>query len=267
MSTAAATAPPTAATVLVTGAGRGIGRAVALDLAQNTTAQMLLVSKTERVRETAEACNSLRAGSARGFVWDLARRGDERRQVLEELERAPGPLGVVHAAGALGPTGPFWENDMQAWWGALELNLGASVRLVHDLLPRMVRERAGRIVLFSGGGGAYGYPRFSSYATAKAALVRFTETLALELGDQGPIVTIIAPGANDTDLLAEVRRAGGEVRTTVDIEEPCRLVRRLLTDDTRGLHGRFVHVRDEWTTESAAQWPEPMLKLRRVEER
>jgi len=260
-------APPVAATVLVTGAGRGIGRAVALDLAENSVAQLLLVSKTERVLETAEACNTLRSGSAAGIAWDLARRGSERRLVLDEVERASGPLGLVHAAGVLGPTGPFWQSDLEAWWGALELNLGASVRLVHDLLPRMVRDRAGRIVLFSGGGGAYGYPGFSSYATAKAALVRFTETLALELGDLGPIVTIIAPGANETDMLAEVRTAGGEVRTTVDIEEPCRLVRRLLTEDTRGLNGRFVHVRDEWTVESAADWPEDMLKLRRVEER
>jgi 3-oxoacyl-[acyl-carrier protein] reductase len=260
-------APPIAATVLVTGAGRGIGRALALDLAENTAAQLLLVSKTERVLETAEACNASRSGSAHGFVWNLARRDDEGRHVLEQLERAPGPLGVVHAAGVLGPTGPFWRNDVEAWWSALELNLGASVRLVHGVLPRMLGERAGRIVLFSGGGGAYGYPGFSSYATAKAALVRFTETLALELADQGPIVTIMAPGANETDLLAEVRSAGGEVRTTVDIEEPCRLVRRLLTEDTRGLHGRFVHVRDEWTPGSAAAWPEQMLKLRRVDER
>ena len=87
----------------------------------------------------------------------------------------------------------------------------------------------------------------------------------MELGDSGPKVTIIAPGANDTDMLAEVRRAGGLVKTTVSLDEPCRLVRRLLTEDARGLHGRFVHVRDTWTPESAAALGPDHWRLRRVE--
>jgi 3-oxoacyl-[acyl-carrier protein] reductase len=129
----------------------------------------------------------------------------------------------------------------------------------------MRRDGAGRIVLFAGGGAAYGYPNFSSYGTSKAALVRFAETVAMELGNEGPVVTIVAPGANDTDMLAEVRRAGGIVKTTVSIEEPCRLVYRLMSEDTRGLHGRFVHVRDEWTGESAKAFGEDHWRLRRVQ--
>jgi NAD(P)-dependent dehydrogenase (short-subunit alcohol dehydrogenase family) len=95
--------------------------------------------------------------------------------------------------------------------------------------------------------------------------VRFTETLALELADTGPLVTIIAPGANETDMLAEVRRAGGSVKTTVGIDEPCRLVRRLLSEDARGLHGRFVHVRDDWDSASASALGKEHFRLRRVE--
>lgn len=256
-----------AATVLLTGAGRGIGRAVALDLAAAGRAELLLVSRSDRVLDTAARCNAVRAGSARGFVWDVTLPGAGRDSVLAALAAAPSPIALVHAAAVLGPTGPFAETDIDAWWTAFHTNFGASARLVHSVLPRMISERAGRIVLFAGGGAAYGYPRFSSYGAAKAALVRFTETLALELGDQGPVVTIIAPGAVDTDMLAEVRSAGGEVKTTVGVEEPCRLVRRLLTENTRGLHGRFVHVRDEWTAESAAELAPDFWKLRRVERR
>jgi len=257
--------PEAPRTILVTGAGRGIGRAVALDLARSTSASLILVSRSETCLETARLCNAERAGSARGMVWDVSLAGAARDAVLGEAERAPGPLALVHAAGILGPAGPFVTNPIDAWWSAVEVNLGASVRLVHALLPRLLRERAGRIVLFAGGGGGYGYPLFTSYAAAKVALVRFVETLAIELGDAGPIVTIIAPGANDTDALAEIRRAGGIVRTVVDISEPCRLVRRLLTDDARGLHGRFIHVRDDWTAASAAAFAEDHWKLRRVE--
>jgi 3-oxoacyl-[acyl-carrier protein] reductase len=259
--------PAPAATTLVTGAGRGIGRAVALDLAAGTSQRLLLASKTQSALRTAEACNEVRPGAARGFSWDLTRPDAAQGQVFDALAASPGPIGLVHAAGVLGPTGPFATCDIERWWSALELNLGSTVRLVREILPRLLQDRGGRIVLFAGGGAAYGYPRFSSYATAKVALVRFCETLAMEIGPAGPILTIVAPGANDTDMLAQVRAAGGLVKTTVSIEEPCRLIRRLLEEDTRGLHGRFVHVRDEWTSESAREYPEDFLKLRRVDGR
>ena len=260
------TAPlPPPATIVVTGAGRGIGRAAALDLAASTSAGLVLVSRTATAAATAAACNEQRPGCARALTWDLADWAAGAPAFARLLDEAPGPVALVHAAGVLGPTGPFRGNDVEAWWRALEVNLGATVRLTHAALARMQREGTGRIVLFAGGGAAYGYPLFSSYGTAKAALVRFTETLAMELGDAGPVVTIIAPGANDTDMLAEVRRAGGIVKTTVSIDEPCRLVRRLLSEDTRGLHGRFVHVRDSWDAASAGALGEDMWRLRRVQ--
>jgi NAD(P)-dependent dehydrogenase (short-subunit alcohol dehydrogenase family) len=258
------TPPLPAASVIVTGAGRGIGRAVSLDLAATTGSRLVLVSRTANAKRTAETCNATRAGSASALQWDL---GDGSaagaRELASLVQQLPAPLGLVHAAGVLGPTGPFVDTDLESWWRAMEVNLRATVRLVHLVLGRMRRDGAGRIVLFAGGGAAYGYPDFSSYGTAKAALVRFTETLAMELGDSGPLVTIIAPGANDTDMLAEVRRAGGQVKTTVAIEEPCRLVRRLLLEDSRVLQGRFVHVRDDWTPESGLS--KDHFKLRRVE--
>jgi hypothetical protein len=66
-------------------------------------------------------------------------------------------------------------------------------------------------------------------------------------------------------LLADIRRGGGYVKTTVSIDEPCRLVRRLLSEDTRGLNGRFVHVRDEWDAATAAVLPEAHWRLRRID--
>lgn len=258
-------APAPAQSVVITGAGRGIGRAIALDLAERSNMQLMLVSQSENALNTATACNQVRAGSARGFVWDITTSGQPREQLLRALSDSPAPRALVHAAAVLGPTGPFADNDIEKWWQAMEVNLGGSVRLVHGVLPLMRGE--GRIVLFSGGGAAYGYPGFSSYGTAKAALVRFTETLAMELGDEGPIVTIVAPGANETDMLAQVRAAGGEVKTTVSLSEPCQMVRRLLTEDTRGLHGRFLHVRDTWTADGARELPEGFYKLRRVDGR
>lgn len=259
------TPPVPAATALITGAGRGIGRAVALDLAERTCTRLVLVSRTSTCEATAVACNAIRPGSATALQWDLAAFDEGAPRLEALLANLPSPVALVHCAGVLGPTGPFAESRMDDFLAALSVNLVSGLRLVHGLLGRMRREGAGRLVLFAGGGAAYGYPNFASYGTAKVALVRFAETLAMELGDSGPLITIIAPGANDTDMLAEVRRAGGYVKTTVAMDEPCRLVRRLLVEDTRGLHGRFVHVRDEWTGESALGLGNDHWKLRRVE--
>jgi 3-oxoacyl-[acyl-carrier protein] reductase len=252
-------------TIFITGAGRGIGAAVALDLARSSTAALVLVSRSERCAAVAKICNDLRSGCATAISCDLAEPSEDRDRLYAEVESARGPVGVVHAAGVLGPTGPFVQAPFDDWWKALEINLGATARLVHTSLPRMLRDRAGRIILFGGGGAAYGYPNFTSYALAKVALVRFAETLAMELGDRGPEITVIAPGANETDLLAEVRAAGGYVKTTVSIDEPCRLVRRLLLEDASGLSGRFIHVRDTWDGESARRLSSDHWKLRRVE--
>jgi 3-oxoacyl-[acyl-carrier protein] reductase len=252
-------------TIFITGGGRGIGRAVALDLAKTSSASLVLVSRTGTSAAVAAECNALRAQAARAITCDLSAAGPAREQLFAELASASGPLGIVHAASTLGPTGPFVDTSIDACWSAIETNLGATLRLVHAVVPRLIRERAGRVVLFGGGGAAYGYPNFMSYALTKVALVRFVETLAMELGTDGAAITIIAPGANDTDMLAEVRRAGGIVKTTVSIEEPCRLVRRLLLEDARGLHGRFVHVRDTWSSESARALSADNWKLRRIE--
>jgi len=252
-------------TIFVTGGGRGIGRAIALDLSKTTTASLVLVSRTDTCLAVAAECNAIRAGAARAMPCDLALAGARRDELYAAINAAKGPIGIVHAASTLGPTGPFAEVSIDDCWKAIETNLGATIRLVHAAVPRMASERAGRLVLFGGGGAAYGYPNFMSYGLTKVALVRFAETLAMELGQDGPTVTIIAPGANDTDMLSEVRKAGGIVKTTVSIDEPCRLVRRLLLEDARGLHGRFVHVRDTWSSESARDLSQDHWKLRRIE--
>jgi len=252
-------------TIVVTGAGRGIGRAVALGLAERTEARLVLVSRSPTCRAVADAINQERPDRAQAIEWDVANRGGRRHELVEAASRDGGPIGLVHCAAVLGPTGSFADNELGAWWEAMEKNLFGTANVVQSLLPALTGDEPGRVVLFAGGGAAYGYPNFSSYGTAKAALVRFAETLAMELGDESAVVTILAPGANETDMLAEVRRAGGVVKTTVSIEEPVAVVHRLMTENTRGLHGRFVHVRDTWTEASAAALAPDLWKLRRIE--
>lgn len=256
-----------AQTILVTGAGRGIGRAIASGLAERTLAKLVLVSRSANAKRVAAELDAKFPGRAQAFEWDVATRGPARDAVIAATTAGPGPIGLVHCAGVLGPTGNFSGNDLDAWWAAMQQNVLGTANVVHALLPAMTGPNPGRIMLFAGGGAAYGYPRFTSYGTAKAALVRFTESLAMELGNDSAVATIVAPGANDTDMLAEVRKAGGEVKTTVDISEPVNLAVRLMTEDTRGLHGRFLHVRDTWSEATARDLGPELFKLRRIEKR
>jgi NAD(P)-dependent dehydrogenase (short-subunit alcohol dehydrogenase family) len=128
----------------------------------------------------------------------------------------------------------------------------------------------GRIVLFAGGGSAYAYPTFPAYAITKTALVREVENIGVEMQDMTDFsAVILAPGAVDTDMLADVRAAGAEIRTLTAVSEPVGFVTSFLTaPEARKLSGRFIHVRDVWR-EALVDHDKSLVdnhwKLRRVE--
>jgi NAD(P)-dependent dehydrogenase (short-subunit alcohol dehydrogenase family) len=118
---------------------------------------------------------------------------------------------IVNAA-IQGPVGRFWDQDLARLEDTLVIDLLASIRLAHAAIPMMARNDSQRrsILFLSGGGATAPRPGFSAYAAAKAGLVRFAETLAVELKDMAISVNCIAPGAMPTDMLNEVAAAGIE---------------------------------------------------------
>jgi NAD(P)-dependent dehydrogenase (short-subunit alcohol dehydrogenase family) len=124
------------------------------------------------------------------------------------------------------------------------------------------------VALIAGGGAAYAYPLFAAYAASKAATVRIAENLAEEGRIHPNFATVaLAPGAMETAMLAKVRAAGAEVRTTVPMEEPVRFLEAFLLSDRCGFSGRFVHVRDPWREwlNGDSEVPAQQWRLRRVE--
>lgn len=117
-----------------------------------------------------------------------------------------------------------------------------------------------RIVWFSGGGAAFPYPEFFGYALSKVAVVRAVENYSLIIKDCSIIA--LAPGAVDTDMLKTVEDAGCEIRTRTDISEPVNFVREFITDefDSLSLNGMFLHVRDDVDKVNPN-----LFKLRRIE--
>jgi 3-oxoacyl-[acyl-carrier protein] reductase len=243
---------------IVTGGGRGIGRAVALALARAGAGVLVLARTAAEVNAVAE---EIRAGG--GLA--LAHSGDVRKEndVVTAVERAMRAFGGVHilvnAAGIQGPIGPLWQNDLEAWRETLETHLLGTFHSCRAALPAMFAARRGKIINFSGGGAAGPRENFSAYAASKAGVVRLTETLAQEVKPHNIQVNAIAPGAVFTRLTEHVIAAGDaagpqglaealctrEARTLP--ERAAELVLFLVSSDSGALTGRLISaVWDDW---------------------
>jgi NAD(P)-dependent dehydrogenase (short-subunit alcohol dehydrogenase family) len=254
---------------IVTGAGRGIGRAAALAIGEMGV-PILCVSRTETCAAVASNIVA-RGGKASALALDLADYVATKKQVSEYIAaRSAKHIVVVAAAGILGPPGPVWESDLAGWDKVFRVNVLGNVAVLQAALPQMRASGFGRVAMFAGGGGAYAYPTFPAYAISKTALVREVENIGVEMKDMADFsAVILAPGAVDTDTLADIRAAGAEIRTPTSITEPVGFLTSFLTAaEARKLSGRFIHVRDVWRevlADADKMLADDHWKLRRVE--
>jgi NAD(P)-dependent dehydrogenase (short-subunit alcohol dehydrogenase family) len=194
-------------TVVITGAGRGIGEAVARAFA-HCGANLVLLARTQKEVDRVARQTSDGGVASLALAGDVSHRPDIQRMAAAALERFGRIDALINAAGIYGPIGPFVENDPDDWTAAIETNLLGTVFAIHAVLPHMLARRKGVIVNFSGGGAVQPLPRFSAYGASKAAVVRFTETLAEEVKEAGIRINAIAPGPVNTRLLDQVLAAG-----------------------------------------------------------
>jgi NAD(P)-dependent dehydrogenase (short-subunit alcohol dehydrogenase family) len=259
---------PQSLRVLMTGGSRGIGLEVARDLAASGH-RLWLAATTEKVREAAAQFGPVHRASR----VDVADPNSVATLFAEIRREWQGLDAVIHSAAELGQTGNFWQLDAEKFAHTLRVNSSgaffiakAFVQTWLDAVPKTAPHR-GKIVLFAGGGAGYGYPQFLPYGSSKAAAVRMCESMSMELdAAKIPIdINIIAPGANETSMLAAVRAAGGEVRTVVPFSKPIALCRWLLSSGSDCISGRFLHVNDPYPTLSPASLRAEALKLRRID--
>jgi NAD(P)-dependent dehydrogenase (short-subunit alcohol dehydrogenase family) len=195
--------------VIVTGASRGFGRTLSAVL-RVAGAELLLVSRS--TADLIRCCQELTADGLdlpiHCIAADLAH-SDGPAMVAGEAARLWPRIDVlVNNAATAGPIGLLGDNDWTDWLYTLQVNLIAAVDLCRRCLPLM--NTGGRIINISGGGATTARPNFSAYATSKAGLVRFSETLARELEPRGIAVNCVAPGVMNTDLLRSAMHAGPE---------------------------------------------------------
>jgi len=245
--------------ILVTGASRGIGRAVAQSLAARG-ASLILVARDAAALASAEM--KLAGGPHRSAVLDV-RDEPSWRRALEEWPEDPVD-GLVTAAGVLGPIGRLGTWSVSAFRDTIDVNVLGTLVPILVLLPRLARGE-GSVVTFSGGGATSPLPRYDAYAASKAAVVRLTENLARDLAETGVRLNAIAPGfvattMHEATLAAGPDAAGREYfdrtrRLTADGADPpthaAELAAFLLSSASRGITGKLISAQwDPWRDSS-----------------
>ncbi len=262
------TSSPQAARILITGGSRGIGFEIARDLAASGH-KLWLAATSDKIHEAARQLGP----EHRASRLDVANPQSVAALYSEIRREWQGLEAVIHAAAELGQTGNFWRLDPEAFAHTLRVNTDGSFFIARAFVELWLESspenpvRRGKIIFFSGGGSGYGYPNFLPYGTSKAAAVRMCETMSMELdAAHVPIdINIVAPGANETSLLAAVRAAGGEVRSVVPFSKPIELCRWLLSAASDGISGRFIHVNDTYSAMAPEGLRAEALKLRRID--
>jgi NAD(P)-dependent dehydrogenase (short-subunit alcohol dehydrogenase family) len=180
---------------VVTGGGRGIGRATALAFAEAGAAVMVSARSADQIEETASLITASggRAAACPADITDL----DAVQQMLAVTEAELGPPTVLinnAGGGVRGSGGRFETLDPAAIAAGIQTDLIAAMVLSRLVLPGMLERGEGRIVNVASGAAMLGMPFVTPYTTAKTGLLRFSEALALELQDRGVSVFSITPG-------------------------------------------------------------------------
>ena len=184
------------ATVLVTGASRGIGREVAVAVGGRGARVGLVARSGEQLVAVGEAVEQL-GGRAVVAVADLTDR-DQLHRAFESVHGDLGPVDVLVNNAGMGSWGPFVEISEDAARRVLALNLVAVLDLTRLVLPEMIERRRGHIVNVGSVAGRLGVPFESVYSTTKFGLAGFTEALAVEMAPFGIGVSMVNPGPVDT---------------------------------------------------------------------
>ncbi len=243
---------------LVTGAGRGIGSIISKAFAAAGAHVGLAARTTDQLRSVADQI-AADGGEASVFSTDICHEDQVCRAVDSFVDRYGGIDILVNNAGITGPIGPTYELDVNQWELTVRVNLLGCCICTRHVLPHMISQHSGKIINLSGGGAVGPRPRFGAYSASKAAVVRFTETVAAEVAEFGIDVNAIAPGAINTAMLEDVIAAGNAAGSEAerarqqkkaggdDPQKAARLAVFLASSRSDGLSGRLLSALwDDW---------------------
>lgn len=261
--------------VLITGAGRGVGKRLALGFAA-AGARVGLLARSQPEIDLAKLEIEHGGGSALPIRADV-RDFEQMCAAANRMRVVFGGVDVLICAAAVqGPIGPLLETRPKAWADTITTNLIGVMHSCRAVLPQMIERRSGKIIILSGGGAAYARPNFSAYAASKTAVVRFAETLADEVRDYNVQVNCLAPGGTYTHMTDEIIHAGEragrreiedaqQIRMTggTSPEKQIQLALFLASERSNHISGKFLHVNDDWKRLEAENMHPEAFTLRR----
>ena len=245
---------------IVTGGGRGIGRAIALRFASEGCAVAVTGTGHEHLVATADQIVAA-GGRSLAVVADVASEPGVVRLIQATLHEFSRLDILVNNAGITGPTASVAETHCEDWERTLAVNLTGAFLCAKHAIPHLIARETGRIINITSVAGRIGYALRSAYAASKWGMIGLTRSLALELGAHGVTVNAIAPGSVRGERLASVvrDRAASLGKSAAEIErefyvEPTALKRMLspeeiagtalflASDDARGITGETLGV-------------------------
>ncbi len=230
---------------IVTGGGRGIGRAIAKRLALAGASVVVTARSEEQLRETLTLVDES-GGSGLAIAGDVTRESDVE-QVVSEAERTYGPVDLlVNNAGTSGAGASLWEVDADAWRHVVEVNLFGAFLYTRRALKSMVSGKKGTIVNMCSNAALRPLPLNSEYSCSKAALIRFTECTAEAVRELGISVFAISPGLVHTTMTDGVPVFRNVPTDQWSLpERAADLIVFLASGVADSLSGRYIHVSDD----------------------
>ena len=239
-------AVPAARAALITGASRGIGREIALGLAQAGVNVALIATDGAKLEMVANEIrqSSVHAAKVIAITADVSNADDVAKAVANVFTEFGQIDLLVNAAGIIDNEVPAWEADIAQWWRVFEVNVKGPFLMTHAIVPQMIARGGGRIVDLSSGAASHSMSTASAYNASKTALLRFGEHLAIAGATQGLKVFEVAPGVVQTDMTAgmEMHRNRTEWTPVAKTVEMVLAIARGELDDCSGW---FIRVSDD----------------------
>jgi NAD(P)-dependent dehydrogenase (short-subunit alcohol dehydrogenase family) len=247
-------------TALITGGGRGIGRAVAFALAREGARVGVVARTLSEVARVAAGLEAECGTQAFSFACDVSDRESISRAFIEAADRFGRGVDILVNNAGVAESATLLKTDDEMWRRHLDVNLSGTFYCTRAALPAMLANGWGRIINIASIAGKTGAPYISAYAASKHGVLGLTRSLALEVATRGITVNAICPGYVETEMTAHAvenitARTGKPVEEAraiiermspqnrlVTPEEVAALALLLASDEGRGINGQAINV-------------------------
>lgn len=246
---------------LVTGASRGIGKAIALDLAAQGATVAIVSRNQTALSEVQSEVEALVEKTCPMYVCDVGQ-PEALEETIQRIQDAYGRLDIIVNNAGVFSSSALVSQDLESWRNVFEVNLTASMRAAKAALSLMIEKKWGRIVNISSISGKSGEPYGAAYSASKFGLIGMTQSLALEVARHGITVNAVCPGWVDTDMAREqlndeewcrlnninreqsleIARLSVPQERFIEPIEVANLVSYLCSDAARGITGQAINI-------------------------